>query len=201
VDRYWFLTNTCYGNRLPGDARGFVGRVWDHRPDDPEDRRRVTHNLPGDPCDEDIPGLHQASRSLMKGPPIRLEAAHADVALSQFQETARIRGWAIVAVAIMVDHFHLVVGVPGDPSPSKILGDFKSWGTRALSGHFGEPASKTWWTERGSKRRLKDAASIAAAVHYVLYEQPSPLLTWSPETGRHFGPPPPDARPEATLLL
>ena len=27
MERYWLLTNTCYGNWLPGDARGFVGRV------------------------------------------------------------------------------------------------------------------------------------------------------------------------------
>ena len=60
MDRHWLLTNTCYGNRLPGDARGFVGRVWDHRPDDPEDKTRVAHNLPGTPCDEDVPGLEQA---------------------------------------------------------------------------------------------------------------------------------------------
>src|SRR5947209_816005 len=28
MDRYWFLTWTTYGTWLPGDARGFVGRVW-----------------------------------------------------------------------------------------------------------------------------------------------------------------------------
>jgi REP element-mobilizing transposase RayT len=52
--------------------------------------------------------------------------AHAEALLTQFQETARIRGWELRAVAIMFNHFHIVVGVPGDPKPSKILGDFKS---------------------------------------------------------------------------
>lgn len=51
MDRYWFSSNTFYGNRVPGDARGFVGRVWEHRPLEPEDERRVTHNGPGTPCD------------------------------------------------------------------------------------------------------------------------------------------------------
>jgi REP element-mobilizing transposase RayT len=188
-DRHWLLTNTCYGNRLPGDARGFVGRVWDRRPGDGEGEARVTHNQPDTPCDEDIPGLERGSREHLKGPPIRLEVAHAEVALRQFQETAIIRGWSILAAAIMPDHFHMVVGVPGDPSPSKILGDFKSWGTRALSTRFGEPPSETWWTERGSKRKLPDEAAIAGAIRYVLYEQPNPLLTWAPETGLHYGPP------------
>jgi hypothetical protein len=77
--------------------------------------------------------------------------------------------------------------VPGDPDPAKIQGDFKSWGTRTLSKRFGEPPSKTWWTERGSKRKLSDASAVVAALRYVLFKQPSPLLTWSPEAGLHHG--------------
>ena len=189
MDRHWFLTNTCYGAWLPGAGRGFVGRVWEHRPFDPEEASRVTHDLPGTPYDEDMPGLEQASRELMKGAPINLETAQAETALAQFRETAGFRGWAIRAVAIMFNHFHIVVGVSGDPNPSKILGDFKSWATRRLSQRFGAPASKTWWTERGSKRKLANENAIAAAIHYVLYDQPHPLVTWSPETGLHYGPP------------
>jgi REP element-mobilizing transposase RayT len=126
----------------------------------------------------------------MKGPPISLTAAHAEVLLAQLRETAGFRGWEVLAVAILCNHFHMVVGVPGDPAPSKILGDFKSWATRALSTRFGKPASLTWWTERGSKRKLASAEALAAPIHYVLYEQPNPLLTWSPETGLQYGIPP-----------
>jgi REP element-mobilizing transposase RayT len=190
MDRYWFLTNTCYGNWLPGDERGFVGRVWEHRADDPMDKLRVEHDLPGEAYDEDIPGLEKAAREIMSGPPIVLTTAHAEVLLAQLQETARFRKWELRAVAIMFNHFHIVVGVAGDPKPAKILGDFKSWATRRLSERFGKPASETWWTERGSKRRLPDDRALASAIHYVLYKQPSPLITWSPETGLHYGPPP-----------
>jgi REP element-mobilizing transposase RayT len=182
---------------LPGAARGFVGRVWEHRPDDPEDESRVVHNVPGTPCDKDVPGLEQASRALMKGPPIHLTTAYAEVLLGQFQETACHRGWELRAIAIMFNHFHIVVGVLGDPKPAKILGDFKSWGTRTLSQRFGEPASETWWTERGSRRKLANATALAAANHYVLYEQPDPLVTWSPETGLCYGMPPSQASVEA----
>jgi REP element-mobilizing transposase RayT len=144
---------------------------------------RVTHNDVDAEYDKDIPGLKQASKSLMKGPPIRLEIAHANALLVQFQETAGIRGWELRAVAIMFNHFHIVVGVPGDPEPSKILGDFKAWATRCLSKQFGAPASETWWTERGSKRKLRNDEAVIGAIQYVLYEQPNPLLRWSPETG------------------
>jgi REP element-mobilizing transposase RayT len=189
-DRYWLLTNTLYGTWLPGESKGFIGQVWEHRPDDPHATRRVRHAIPGTPCDEDIVGLKEAAAKLMKGPPIHLSRTHAEALLEQFQETAKFRGWEIRAVAIMYNHFHIVVGVMDDPEPGKILGDFKSWGTRKLSAKFGAPASKTWWTERGSKRKLKDDLAIAAAIYYVLYDQPNPLLTWSPETGLVFGIPP-----------
>ena len=189
MDRYWLLTNTCYGTWLPGKAGGFVGHVWEHREGESAADVRVVHNLPGTPCDEQIPGLEEAARRQMKGPPVRLSVAHAGAALAQFQETARHREWAIDAVAIMHNHFHIVVGVPGDPEPGKILGDFKSWATRHLSATFGAPASATWWTERGSKRKLKDETARADAIRYVLYKQPSPLLTWSPGSGRCDGTP------------
>jgi REP element-mobilizing transposase RayT len=190
MDRYWLLSNTCYGTWLPGKARGFIGHVWEHRDADPESDIRVMHNMPGTPCDEDMPGLEQAAQRLMKGPPIHLDVARAEATLAQFLETATHRGWEIEAVAIMYNHFHIVVGVPGDPMPGKILGDFKSWATRKLTKMFGAPASQTWWTERGSKRKLKDEAARRDAVHYVLYKQPNPLITWSPSTGLHYGYPP-----------
>jgi hypothetical protein len=189
MDRYWLLTNTCYGNWLPGEARGFVGHVWEHRSDDAADDCRVVHDESGSPYDEAMPGLDRTAREQMRGPPIHLTLPHAEVAFAQFQETVRFRRWSIEAVAIMFNHFHLVVGVLGDPKPGKILGDFKSWGTRALSQRFGEPPSKTWWTERGSKRKLRDEEALRRAIHYVLYEQPNPLLTWSPATGLNPLPP------------
>src|SRR5688572_12943219 len=126
----------------------------------------------------------------MKGKPIHLTRVQAEALLHQFQETARVRKWQLRAVSIMFNHFHIVVGVLGDPRPGKILGDFKSWGTRTLSQRFGAPQSETWWTERGSKRKLPNEKAIRDAVYYVLYKQPRPLVTWSPETGLHFGAPP-----------
>jgi len=189
MDRYWLLTNTCYGQWLPGDQRGFVGQVWEHRGEDPSERRRVRHNLPGTDYDGGIKGLHFASAELLKCPPIKLTRKQAEALLAQFQETASKRSWQLLAVAIMFNHFHIVVGVPDDPEPSKILGDFKSWGTRRLNELFGTSSAETW-TERGSKRKLPDEAAVHAATHYVLYDQPNPLVTWSLETGLCYGIPP-----------
>jgi hypothetical protein len=49
---------------------------------------------------------------------------------------------------------------------------------------YGKPPSETWWTGNGSKRKLKTDQALAAAIHYVLYKQPNPLVVWCPELGR-----------------
>ena len=180
--RHWLLSSTFYGTWLPGDERGFVGRVRDARPDDPASPFRFVHDMPGTPYDEDIPGLEWASSELMKGDPIYINLAQAEVLAEQFRETAGHRDWTILALAIMANHIHIVVRVKGDPPPKKILGDFKAYGSRALTKQFGRPASATWWTYGGSKRKLKDEQAIAAAIYYVLIRQYNPLLIWSPES-------------------
>src|SRR5262245_46605008 len=113
--RVWFLTNTCYGQWLPvpvtasgcpGDERGFVGRVWEHRTEDADQKPRVEHNRAGTPYDAAMPGLLRESQTLMRGPPVVLTIEHAEVLLQQFQETAQYRNWNLHAVAIMFNHFH-----------------------------------------------------------------------------------------------
>ena len=53
-DRAWLLTWTCYGNWLPGDARGFVGSH------PTEHGGRETHNQPGTEYDRDVRWLSKA---------------------------------------------------------------------------------------------------------------------------------------------
>jgi REP element-mobilizing transposase RayT len=183
MERFWLLSSTFYGIWLPGDERGFVGRVRDDRPDDPPSPFRFVHDAPGTPYDEDVPGLERASAERMTGPPVYVDRSHADILVSQFRETAGYRGWDILAVAVMANHVHLVVRVSGDPDPTKVLGDFKAYGSRALTARFGKPASGTWWTSGGSKRKLVGTEAVAAGVNYVLHKQYQPLVTWSPASG------------------
>lgn len=182
--RAWLLTNTTYGTWLPGDTRGSVTSVRDERSYDEPITIRFEHDLPGEPYEDDLPGLHHAAREVMKGPPIRLDVEKAELLLTQFHETAAYRHWTLCAVAIMFNHFHIVVVVPDDPAPKKILTDFKAYGSRILNRHYGQPASETWWTTNGSKRKLANERALAAAINYVLYKQPHPLVVWSPETDR-----------------
>ncbi len=131
MDRYWLLTSTTYGNWLPGDPRGFVSGV------EGDAGTTVIHNQPLTEYDRDMPGLREFAQSQMLGPPITLSIAQAEAIFRQFYETATHRNWELRAVGIMGKHVHLVVGVKGDPDPYKVLGDFKSYASRALNKKWG----------------------------------------------------------------
>ena len=182
--RYWLLTNTTYGTWLPGDRRGSVTSVREIRDGEVSTPFRLEHDIPGEPYEEPLPGLHRVAIEQMNGPAIYLDKAKAELVLGQFQETAAYRGWTLHAVAIMANHFHMVVSVGGDPEPRKILADFKAYGSRSLNCRYGKPPSVTWWTTNGSKRKLKDESARLAAIRYALYKQAHALVLWSPETGR-----------------
>ncbi len=176
--RYWLLSNTMYGTWLPGSPRGSVTSVRDRRPEDDPTQFCFEHDMPGEPWEEEIPGLQRSALELMKGPPIHLDLEKALILLPQFRETAQFRGWTIHPVAIMFNHLHMVVAVPDDPNPTKILADFKAYCSRVLNRKYGKPPSETWWTTNGSKRKLKNDNASAGATHYVLFKQPKPLVVW-----------------------
>ena len=176
-DRFWLLTWTTYGTWLPGDGRGSITTIRDepsgewYRP-----------NEYGTPVVPPSSGLEFLARGRMTGPPVRLNQEMAEMAAHQFQETARYRGWSIMALAIMANHVHVVLGTPGDPDPAQMLRDLKSYGARTLNKLYSRPQSGTWWTAGGSRRILKEDHSIMAAIEYVM-SQEHPLLLWRKAPG------------------
>lgn len=186
MDRCWLLTSTTYGTWLPGDRRGFVGRVRDG------EGGRVIHNVPGTPYDADVPALRQFAQDALRGPRISLTAPQARVLLDQFRQTTEYRRWVLWAVAIMADHFHLVITADSDVAPADMLRDFKSYGSRALSRVWQKPASGTWWTASGSRRLLPDKRALLAAIRYVETQKHS-LAVWVAEGCRHDEPDEPGA--------
>jgi REP element-mobilizing transposase RayT len=123
---------------------------------------------PGAPYVKNLPGRVRTSRAAMKGEPIWLRVEQATLAARDFSETAKYRGWGLLAGSVMTNHVHLVVGVQGDPPPEKLLQIFKSYASRALNRAFGRPVSGTWWTESGSKRKLNGDQAVTSAVRYVV---------------------------------
>jgi REP element-mobilizing transposase RayT len=169
--RTWLLTWSTYGTWLPGDERGFVGQV---KRDDGVRKRR---NRTGEEFDRSMNGLEKASAALLKGPAIWLSKVQAQVILDQLLQTANHRQWLILAAAVMSNHVHVVVRVPGDPNPEDLLRDFKSYASRSLNKSFARPKSDTWWTESGSKRKLPTPTAVVGGVRYVK-NQENPLTLW-----------------------
>jgi REP element-mobilizing transposase RayT len=164
LDRHWLLTSTTYGTWLLGDVRGFVSPV------PVEHNILELHNIPGEPYDSDMPTLEEAARRRLKGPPIRLSGQQAHAVCDQFLETARYRGWVLLAASVMANHVHAVLTVAGDPEPSKLQGDLKAYASRKLTAGWGRPQSETWWTHGGSKRKLPGEFAVCSAVRYTLHQ-------------------------------
>ncbi len=171
MDRCWLLTWTTYGTWLPGDARGFVGNVRD------QNGAHATHNQPGAEYDRDRPHLQGHSRATQKLESVQLTREHAAVVCRQIRATAEFRNWKVFAVAVMANHVHVVVGVPGDPDPSTLLRDLKSYAARALNEAATPGERRRWWTKSGSTRKLPDETAVLAAIRYV-QEQDWPLALW-----------------------
>ncbi len=172
MDRYWFLTWTTYGTWLPGDERGFVGPILIGK------GYRATHNQPGTDYDCKQRGLTQFAAKNQKTETVRLTRQQAATVADQIRSTATFRQWKIGALAVMANHIHLVVAVSGDPEPSTLLRDFKSFCSRELNRIDG--ATKRWWTQSGSTRKLPDESAVIAAIRYVR-NQSHPLAIWLPE--------------------
>jgi hypothetical protein len=117
IDRNWLFTIATYGSWLPGDERGFVSHF---RPTSDE---RVIHTTLGTPRAADMPHLRKYCRNIMTGEPVILNLDQSFALLAQFHETTAFRHWKLWATSIMGNHFHAVIGVPGDPDPFRISGD------------------------------------------------------------------------------
>ena len=174
VDRVWFLTWRTYGTRLPGSEDGFVSPVRNAAGE------AEIHNIPGTRMDSDSPHLAAWSSRQLRAQPLALIREQAWILADQMFETSTIRNWTPLALAIVPNHVHLVVGVGGDPDPEVLLRDYKSYGSRALNRSFTRPKSGTWWVESGSTRILDSEAAVFGAVRYTI-EQEGALVIWTAE--------------------
>jgi REP element-mobilizing transposase RayT len=156
-----------------------VTAVRERRAGDPVRGSRVEHDRFGEASEAPIPGLASSARRTQLQETAWLDASQAQAVVRQFRETCAQRGWTLLAVAVMPNHFHAVVAFEGYQPVERMLADLKAYASRALSEQAG--AKRKWWTSGGSKRMLGDDRAVAAAIHYVLRKQPCPLVTWSIE--------------------
>ena len=134
-------------------------------------------NVYGTPAGPPQPGLERAIRRRMLTPSVRLSGPQAHALVEQFRRTASTRRWTLYARVVMANHVHVVVGVPGDPDPSWVMRDLKSYGSRSLNERWGGGTPRRWWTRSGSQRLLRGEPHVVAAVRYVR-GQYRPLALW-----------------------
>jgi len=168
---------------LPGDERGFVSAVRD------QTGAQATHNQPATEYDRDRPHLEGYSKATQKLASVRLTRTQAAAVCRQMQTTADLRHWKLFAIAVMANQIHAVVGVPGDPDPSSLLRDFKSYCARQLNQTSPSRERQRWWTKSGSTRMLPDETAILAAIRYV-ENQEWPLALWIRGESERPGEPP-----------
>jgi REP element-mobilizing transposase RayT len=158
------------------------------------------------PFDADMPQLKKDCEQRMKEPPVFFNDEQANVILTRWQKVIPEVGWHLFAVAIMANHFHVVLAAPklksGKCSAAKLPDGIAS----VQSGSYGEYAStsrscltkedflrtlkarasfslnkqygkRTWWTESGSVRYCFDEESLNARIEYVM-KQKNPLVIW-----------------------
>ena len=157
---YALVTSTTYGNWLPGDERGFV--------DGSE------QNVYGTPYRKAEPELKRYATELLKSETVFLDRKQAETILVQWQKETRKLDWHLFVVAVMSNHFHLVVAAPQDTDKAALLNRFKSRASFALNKHFGK---RTWWTSSGSVRFSFDEPALQARLNYVK-NQKNPLILW-----------------------
>ncbi len=152
------ITWTCYGQRLPGDPRGYVSNTLTSEGYLPK------RNTPGTAYDRDDRATYERARRLQKQPTVWLTLAQANAAADSIFKGVEERHWLILRGAIMANHVHmLVTNCPDDgPAVRRIL---KGVSQAALSRHAGGP--RTWWTRGGSDRYKHGHAAVEAADRYV----------------------------------
>jgi REP element-mobilizing transposase RayT len=147
-----FITWTCYGTWLPGDARGSVSNVLL-----PEGGFEPKQNTPGTPYQAGDDFTFQRARALQRGETVWLTAPQAECVAECLIAACGERGWRLFRAAVMANHVHaLLLDVPDDgPQVRRVLKLNRSYGSRR------------WWTQGGSDRYLRGMAALLCGANYI----------------------------------
>ena len=145
----YHLTWTCYGQWLPGDARGFVDRE---------------HRTPDSPYAEPDLRLYTASANRMAEHACWLSDRHRAVAQAALEEACQHRGWTLEEVNVQPDHVHLALRAP-PLTGKRAMEALKSWATMCLNRAF--PRRNRWWTKGGKVELIYNEAHLRSVTAYI----------------------------------
>jgi REP element-mobilizing transposase RayT len=156
----YFITFRTYGTWLHGDPRGSVHR-----------RNRV-HRTPFYPP---MRGLVRAEKILLANEPVQLDAVRRRVVEGAVRSVCGYRAWVLHALAVRVEHVHVVLSTKPEISPERVMTSLKAWATRRMVEEGALPGGVQTWSRHGSTRYLWSPRGVETARRYVLEEQGGPL--------------------------
>jgi len=156
----YLITFRTYGTWLHGDPRGSVHR------------RACVHGTPHYPP---TPGLVRAEERLLTHEPVRLDAVRRGIVANTMRGVSRYRAWLLHALAVRVEHVHVVLTIAPDETPEQAMTTLKAWATRRMIEGGALPRGARAWSRHGSTRYLWSPRSLDMACRYVLEEQGEPL--------------------------
>jgi REP element-mobilizing transposase RayT len=152
----YFISFRTYGTWLHGDPRGSVHR-----------RRRVH----GTPLYPPMPGLMRAEERLLAHEPVQLDALRRSLVADAVRGVCRYRAWVLHALAVRIEHVHVVLSTGPDVPPERVMTSLKAWATRRMAEAGALWAGARVWSRHGSTRYLWSLGGIETARRYVLEEQ------------------------------
>jgi hypothetical protein len=160
LDAY-FITFSCYGQHLPGDARGWLCR---------------SQNQVGLPRREPAPGLESYCRRKMPQTPYRMDAARRGIVVASIRRTCQYKGWSLLAVHVRETHVHLIL--QAGCSPDLAMNALKSYASRALNEAAVDPPGRLRWARHRSTRRIHNLGQLERALRYVTEQQGEPMSVY-----------------------
>jgi REP element-mobilizing transposase RayT len=155
----YFLTIACYGERLHGDSRGSVDR---------------DHNAPSGRYVPEDPSRARVEQRMMVEEKAWLTHQERATVLAEICRVGAFREWQLHAAHVRSTHLHMVVTT--SLPPEKVVGEIKSYTSRALNQAFGYKRKR--WVRHGSTVWLWDHARFRNAVEYVVFEQGKPMALY-----------------------
>jgi len=146
----YLITFTTYGTWLHGDKRDSVNKE---------------HNRFGGEFVPYNAGLNIKEQSLLKHPPIKLNAFYRNIVLKAILEVCEYRGWFAHSVHVRSNHVHIVVS--GREEPEKIMRDFKIYATRAIKKQGSKIPAEKYWTRHGSTKYIWAEEILRSSIEYV----------------------------------
>lgn len=112
----------------------------------------------------------------MDQPPYGMDYTRREAVLAAVVERCSSRQWNLLAVHVRTNHVHIVI--EAEAKPERIMNDLKSYASRCLNRLGLDDLARKRWARHGSTRWLWNAASVSAAIRYVVDQQGSPMAVF-----------------------